>query len=83
MRQRQKLHLFGGAEAIEAIACIKAIQQDIVPQTINTDQVEPEFADKFNLTMGAAQRRTVNYAMNNTFGFRGDIARSVFKKFAE
>jgi 3-oxoacyl-[acyl-carrier-protein] synthase II len=74
-------HLLGGAGAIEAIACIKAIQEDTIPPTINTQNVEPEFADKFNLTLGKAQHRTVNYAMSNTFGFGGHIASSIFKKF--
>jgi 3-oxoacyl-[acyl-carrier-protein] synthase II len=76
-------HLLGGAGAIEAIACIKAIQEDKIPPTINTDQVEPDFADKFNFTLGEAQHKTVNYAMSNTFGFGGHIASSVFKKFTD
>ena len=76
-------HLLGGAGAIEAIACIKAIQENIVPPTINSEQIEPEFADKFNLTLGKAQKRTVRYAMSNTFGFGGHIASSVFMKFEE
>lgn len=76
-------HLLGGAGAIEAIACIKAIQENIVPPTINSEQIEPEFADKFNLTLGKAQKRTVRYAMSNTFGFGGHIASSVFRKFEE
>lgn len=76
-------HLLGGAGAIEAIACIKAIQENIVPPTINTQNVEPEFADKFNLTLSKAQPRTVNYAMSNTFGFGGHVASSIFKKFTE
>jgi 3-oxoacyl-[acyl-carrier-protein] synthase II len=76
-------HLLGGAGAIEAIACIKAIQEDTIPPTINTQDVEPEFADKFNLTLGKAQHRTVNYAMSNTFGFGGHIASSIFKKFTK
>lgn len=74
-------HLLGGAGAIEAIACIKAIQENIIPPTINTEVVEPDFAHKFNLTLGKAQRKTVNFAMSNTFGFGGHIASSVFKKF--
>jgi 3-oxoacyl-[acyl-carrier-protein] synthase II len=74
-------HLLGGAGAIEAIACIKAIQENIIPPTINTEQVEPDFADKFNLTLEKAQRKTVNFAMSNTFGFGGHIASSIFKKF--
>lgn len=76
-------HLLGGAGAIEAIACIKAVQENIVPPTINTQNVEPEFADKFNLTLGKAQSRVVNYAMSNTFGFGGHVASSIFKKFTE
>lgn len=76
-------HLLGGAGAIEAIACIKAIQENIIPPTINTEQVEPEFAGKFNLTIGKAQKKIVKYAMSNTFGFGGHIASSIFKKFDE
>jgi 3-oxoacyl-[acyl-carrier-protein] synthase II len=76
-------HLLGGAGAIEAIACIKAIQENSIPPTINTEQVEPDFADKFNLTLGKAQRKTVNFAMSNTFGFGGHIASSIFKKFSD
>ncbi|KIC02229.1 3-oxoacyl-ACP synthase [Flavobacterium sp. JRM] len=76
-------HLLGAAGAIEAIACIKAIQENIVPPTINTQTVEPEFLNKFNLTLGKAQPRIVNYAMSNTFGFGGHIASSIFKKFME
>ncbi len=74
-------HLLGGAGVIEAIACIKAVQENSIPPTINTQQVEPEFANKFDLTLGKAQRKTVKYAMSNTFGFGGHIASSVFKKF--
>jgi 3-oxoacyl-[acyl-carrier-protein] synthase II len=76
-------HLLGGAGAIEAIACIKAIQEDIIPPTINTKHVEPDFADKFNLTIEKAQRKTVDFAMSNTFGFGGHIASSIFKKFID
>lgn len=76
-------HLLGGAGAIEAIACIKAILENRIPPTINTQQVEPEFADKFDFTLGQSQNKTVNYAMSNTFGFGGHIATSIFKKFKE
>jgi 3-oxoacyl-[acyl-carrier-protein] synthase II len=76
-------HLLGGAGAIEAIACIKAIQENIIPPTINTEQVEPDFADKFNFTLGRAQLKTVNYAMSNTFGFGGHIASSIYKNFTD
>ena len=76
-------HLLGGAGAIEAIACIKAVQENIVPPTINTQNVEGDFSGQFNFTLGKAQQRIVNYAMSNTFGFGGHIATSIFKKFKE
>ncbi|GGH29760.1 beta-ketoacyl-[acyl-carrier-protein] synthase II [Sphingobacterium alkalisoli] len=76
-------HLLGAAGAVEAIACIKAIQHNIVPPTINAVDIEPEFKDIFNLTLGKAQTREVNYAMSNTFGFGGHIATTIFKKYME
>src|SRR5690606_24851788 len=74
-------HLLGAAGAIEAIACIKAVQNDTVPPTINSVDIEPEFKDIFNLTLHKAQQRQINYAMSNTFGFGGHIATSIFKKY--
>lgn len=76
-------HLLGAAGAIEAIACIKAVQNDIVPPTINSVDIEPEYRDIFNLTLHQSQQRQVNYAMSNTFGFGGHIATSIFKKYDE
>lgn len=76
-------HLLGAAGAVEAIACIKAIQNDIVPPTINSLDIEPEFKDNFNLTLGTAQQRQINYAMSNTFGFGGHIATTIFKKYSD
>ncbi len=74
-------HLLGAAGAIEAIITVKAIQENIVPPTINTNEVEPEWKDKFNLTLGKAQQKEINYAMSNTFGFGGHIATVIFKKY--
>jgi 3-oxoacyl-[acyl-carrier-protein] synthase II len=74
-------HLLGAAGAIEAIACINAIRHGIIPATINTKEVEPEFAGRFNLTLGKAIAKKVDYAMSNTFGFGGHIATSIFKKY--
>jgi 3-oxoacyl-[acyl-carrier-protein] synthase II len=74
-------HLLGGAGAIEAIACIMSVRENMIPPTINTKQVEPEFTEKFNLTLGKYQERQVNFAMSNTFGFGGHVASSIFKKF--
>lgn len=75
-------HLLGAAGAIEAIACIKAIQHDIVPPTINSTTIEPGMKDQFNLTLHQAQARPKHYAMSNTFGFGGHIATTIFKKYS-
>lgn len=74
-------HLLGAAGAIEAIACIKAIQEDVIPPTINSKDIEPGFVGKFDFTLGVAKAKTVKYALSNTFGFGGHIACSIFKKF--
>jgi 3-oxoacyl-[acyl-carrier-protein] synthase II len=74
-------HLLGAAGAIEAIITVKAIQENMVPPTINTDEVEPEWKDKFNLTLEKAQLKEINYAMSNTFGFGRHIATVIFKKY--
>ncbi|MCE7992843.1 MAG: beta-ketoacyl-ACP synthase II [Roseivirga sp.] len=74
-------HLLGAAGAIEAIACIMSIRDGIIPPTINTENVDPEWDGKYELTLGKQQQRTVNYAMSNTFGFGGHIASAIFKKY--
>lgn len=74
-------HLLGAAGAIEAIACIKATQFDLVPPTINTSTLGEGIPTNLNLTLGKAQERTVNVAMSNTFGFGGHNAIVIFKKF--
>ncbi len=73
-------HLLGAAGAIEAIACIMATGENIIPPTINTETVDPDWDGKFELTLGEKQSREVNYAMSNTFGFGGHIATAIFKK---
>ncbi len=74
-------HLLGAAGAIEAIISIKAIQDSIVPPTINTTEVDIAHQNKFDLTLGKAQSKEINYAMSNTFGFGGHIATTIFKKY--
>jgi len=74
-------HLLGAAGVIEAIISIKATEENIVPPTINTDEVEPDWKDKFDLTLGVAKTKEINYTMSNTFGFGGHIATAIFKKF--
>ena len=74
-------HLLGAAGVIEAIACIMAVKNDIIPPTINHETKDPEIDEKLNLTLNKAQKRKVNYALSNTFGFGGHNASVVFKKY--
>ena len=76
-------HLLGAAGVIEAIACIKAIETGIIPPTINTKTIEPEFEGAFNFTLGKSVKKDVRVAMSNTFGFGGHIATSVYKRYEE
>jgi 3-oxoacyl-[acyl-carrier-protein] synthase II len=73
-------HLLGAAGVIESIACIMAVKENTIPPTINHKTNDPEIDDKLNLTFNRAERRTVNYALSNTFGFGGHNASVVFKK---
>ncbi|MBD78984.1 MAG: beta-ketoacyl-[acyl-carrier-protein] synthase II [Crocinitomicaceae bacterium] len=73
-------HLLGAAGAIEAIACIKAIENDMVPPTINHFTDDPALDSKLNFTFNKAQKRIVNAALSNTFGFGGHNASVIFKK---
>jgi 3-oxoacyl-[acyl-carrier-protein] synthase II len=73
-------HLLGAAGAIEAIASIMAIKHGIVPPTINHQTPDENIDPKLNFTFGKAQKRTVNIALSNTFGFGGHNACVVFGK---
>ena len=74
-------HLLGAAGAIEGIACVMALKDQLVPPTINTTDIEPDFKDLFDFPMGKAKKKDLTYAMSNTFGFGGHIASIVFKRF--
>ena len=74
-------HLLGAAGAIEAIACVKAVQEDIIPPTINHTTDDEELDNKLNFTFNKAQKRTVNIAMSNTFGFGGHNTTVIIKKY--
>lgn len=73
-------HLLGATGAIEAIAAIMAVMHDIVPPTINLKVPDPQIDQKLNLTLDKPQKRRVNYAISNTFGFGGHNASVVIKK---
>jgi len=76
-------HLLGGAGAIEAIATVLAVVNNIIPPTINHFTDDPEIDSKMNFTFNKAQKRIVNAALSNTFGFGGHNASVIFKKFVE
>ena len=78
-------HLLGAAGAIEAMATVLAVQNDIVPPTINHEEgdEDPEIDYTLNFTFNKAQKRTVRAALSNTFGFGGHNACVVFKKYED
>ncbi len=75
-------HCLGAAGVIEAIACIKAVQDDIVPPTINHFTDDPDLDSRLNFTFNKAQKRTVRAALSNTFGFGGHNACVIVKKYS-
>jgi 3-oxoacyl-[acyl-carrier-protein] synthase II len=76
-------HLLGAAGAIEAIASVMSVYQDIIPPTMNTANVDPEIPKELNLTLGKAVKKEVRYALSNTFGFGGHNATMLVKKFED
>lgn len=74
-------HLLGAAGAIETIACLLAINQSVVPPTINHFNDDPDLDPKLNMTFNKAQERNVNIALSNTFGFGGHNFSILLKKF--
>src|SRR5512145_4127 len=74
-------HLLGAAGAVEAIAAILSTKYDIVPPTINFKNPDDEIDAKMNLTVNVAQKRTVNVALSNTFGFGGHNTSVIFRKY--
>ena len=78
-------HLLGAAGAVEAMACVLSVKNDIVPPTINHEEGDddPELDYNLNFTFNKAQKREVRAALSNTFGFGGHNCCVVFKKYAE
>lgn len=73
-------HLLGAAGAIEAIASIRALQEGIIPPTINTQQLDDAVPEALNIVLGEAMPKKMEVAMSNTFGFGGHNSIVVFKK---
>ena len=78
-------HLLGAAGAVEALASVLAVQNDMIPPTINheDDDRDPEIDYDLNFTFNKAQQRTVRAALSNTFGFGGHNACVIFKKYVD
>jgi 3-oxoacyl-[acyl-carrier-protein] synthase II len=75
-------HLLGAAGAVESIAAILALKNDIVPPTINYATPDPELDNKLNFTLNKAQEREINVSLSNTFGFGGHNTSVLFKKMS-
>ena len=78
-------HLLGAAGAVEALFCVKAVETDTVPPTINHEEGDndPEIDYNLNFTFGEAQKRPVTVAVSNTFGFGGHNGSIIVKKFVK
>ena len=76
-------HLLGAAGAIEAMACVLAIKNGIIPPAMNHVTDDPAIDSKLNFTFNKAQKKEINAALSNTFGFGGHNASVIFKKFRE
>jgi len=76
-------HLLGAAGAIEAIFCVKAINDGVVPPTINTENLDPAIPEGIKIVIKDAVEKKVKVALSNTFGFGGHNATVVFKEFVK
>ena len=74
-------HLLGGAGAVEAIACILALKNGIIPPTINHFDDDPQIDNRLDFTFHKARKRNIHYALSNSFGFGGQNATLIFKKY--
>jgi 3-oxoacyl-[acyl-carrier-protein] synthase II len=74
-------HLLGGAGAVEAIATILALKNGIIPPTINHFDDDPQIDPRLDFTFNKAKKRDVHYGLTNSFGFGGQNASLIFKKF--
>lgn len=73
-------HLLGAAGAIEGIICIKSINDNLIPPTINTSEIDPQIDPGLQIVTGTAREAKVTYAMSNAFGFGGHNSTVLFKK---
>jgi 3-oxoacyl-[acyl-carrier-protein] synthase II len=76
-------HLLGAAGAVESIVCVLAVKHDVIPATINVESIDEEIPKEMNIVYGKSLHTRVSYALNNSFGFGGHTATSIFKKYEE
>ncbi len=76
-------HLLGAAGAVESIISIMSVIEDIIPATINTENLDEHTPEGVNVVLGKSINRPVTYVVNNTFGFGGHTATSIYKKYVE
>jgi 3-oxoacyl-[acyl-carrier-protein] synthase II len=76
-------HLLGASGSVEALGCIHAINSGIIPPTINFENQDPEIDYNLNLTLNKAQKREVNVAISNAFGFGGTNASLILSLWKE
>jgi 3-oxoacyl-[acyl-carrier-protein] synthase II len=74
-------HLLGAAGAIESVISVLAIKNNIIPPTINTETLDEKIPEGLNIVLGKSINQPVNCVLNNTFGFGGHVASSIFKKY--
>jgi 3-oxoacyl-[acyl-carrier-protein] synthase II len=74
-------HLLGAAGAIESVISVLAIKDNIIPATINTESLDEKIPGGLNIILGKSIRKPVNCVLNNTFGFGGHVASSIFKRY--
>ena len=74
-------HLLGGAGAVEAIACVLALKNGIIPPTINHFDDDPQIDNRLDFTFNNARQRDIQYGLSNSFGFGGQNASLIFKKY--
>ncbi|MES2649292.1 MAG: beta-ketoacyl-ACP synthase II [Bacteroidota bacterium] len=75
-------HLLGAAGAIESIISILAVKDDIIPATINTGNLDEAIPSGLKIVLGKTQYKKIDYVLNNTFGFGGHTASTIFKKYS-
>jgi len=74
-------HLLGAAGAVESLISVLAIRDGIIPPTINTVKLDEKIPGGLNIILGQSIKKDINYVLNNTFGFGGHVASTIFKKY--